>query len=167
MKVKLNFDEAQKPTWKEINCLYGLIKIITSNYISELLKMQLESRSRNVHTKGTRSGFISTHAVITQKSIKGSHIGKPRICARLWLLQSNHCSIIVHVHGSSLTYILHINHNGQDRFTNFFSELQYFGPNLRLARTKTAIPIRSLQNADCRLDTKRRLRMYTVFPSDT
>ena len=47
--------------------LYGLIKIIPSNHISELLKMQLESRSRNVHTKGTRSGFISTHAVTTQK----------------------------------------------------------------------------------------------------
>ena len=45
-----NFDEAQKLTWKEIKWLYGLIKIITSNHISELLKMQLESRSRNAHT---------------------------------------------------------------------------------------------------------------------
>ena len=35
----------------------------------------------------------------------------------------------------------------------FFFELQYFGPDLRLARTKTAIPIRSVQNADCRLQT--------------
>ena len=32
---------------------------------------------------------------------------------------------------------------------NFFFELQYFGPDLRLARAKTAIPIRSVQNADC------------------
>ena len=31
-----------------------LLKIIISNHISELLKMQLESRSRNVHTKGIR-----------------------------------------------------------------------------------------------------------------
>ena len=52
VKVKINFDEAQKHTWKEIKCLYALIKIITSNPISELLKIQLESRSRNVHTKG-------------------------------------------------------------------------------------------------------------------
>ena len=32
---------------------------------------------------------------------------------------------------------------------NSFFELQYFGPDLRLARAKTAIPIRSVQNADC------------------
>ena len=50
VKVKINFDEAQKLTWKEIKCLYGLIKIITSNHISELLKCNLKSRSRNVHT---------------------------------------------------------------------------------------------------------------------
>ena len=35
VKVKISFDEAQKLTWKEIKCLYGLIKIITSNYIRE------------------------------------------------------------------------------------------------------------------------------------
>ena len=53
-KVKMNFDEAQKLTWKEIKCLYGLIKIITSN-----LDREAEM-------------FISTHAVTTQKSIRGS-----------------------------------------------------------------------------------------------
>ena len=35
VKVKINFDEAQKLTWKEIKCLYGLIKIITLNHISK------------------------------------------------------------------------------------------------------------------------------------
>ena len=35
----------------------------------------------------------------------------------------------------------------------FFFEPNYFGPDLRLARTKTAIPIRLVQNADCRLET--------------
>ena len=50
VKVKINFDEAQKLTWKEITCFYGLKTIITWNHISELLKMQLESKSRNVHT---------------------------------------------------------------------------------------------------------------------
>ena len=50
VKVKINFDEAQKLTWKEIKCLYGLIKIITSNHVSELLQIQLVSSSRNVHT---------------------------------------------------------------------------------------------------------------------
>ena len=38
------------------------------NNFSELLKMQLESKSRSVHIWGTRSGFISTHAVITGKA---------------------------------------------------------------------------------------------------
>ena len=35
----------------------------------------------------------------------------------------------------------------------YFFESRYFGPDLRLARTKTAIQIRSVQNADCRLQT--------------
>ena len=35
VKVKFNFDEAQKLMFKEIKCLYGLIKIITSYNISE------------------------------------------------------------------------------------------------------------------------------------
>ena len=102
VKVKINFDEAQKLTWKEIKCLYGLI--ITSNHISELLKMQLELRSQNAHTLGTLSRFISTHAVTMQKSIRGSHIGKLRICVRLQLVYSNHCSIIVLFLVSSSTY---------------------------------------------------------------
>ena len=46
LKVKINFDVAQKLSWKEIKFFYGLIRIITSNDTSELLKMQLESRSR-------------------------------------------------------------------------------------------------------------------------
>ena len=58
VKVKINFDEAQKLTWKEITCFYGLKTIITWNHLSELLKMQLESKSRNVHTysKGPVAG---------------------------------------------------------------------------------------------------------------
>ena len=75
VKVKINFDEAQKLMWKEIKCLYGFIKI-TSNHISELLKKQLESRSQNVHTQGTGREFISTHAETTQKGIKGSLLSK-------------------------------------------------------------------------------------------
>ena len=38
VKIKINFHEAQKLTWKEIKCLYGLIKIITPNHICELLR---------------------------------------------------------------------------------------------------------------------------------
>ena len=65
VKVKINFDEAQKLTWKEIKHLYGLIKIITLNNISELLKMQLESRSRNVHTLGPVAGSFQ-HKLLLQ-----------------------------------------------------------------------------------------------------
>ena len=58
VKVKINFDEAQKLAWKEIICFYGLKKITTSNHISELLKMQLESKRRNFRTysKGPVAG---------------------------------------------------------------------------------------------------------------
>ena len=91
-----------------------LLRIIISNHISELLKMQLESRSRNVYTKGIRSGFISTHAVTTQKGIRV----KPRICVRLEFVYNNHCFINLLVLGSSSTYSSH----GQDSLTkNFFS----------------------------------------------
>ena len=132
-----------------------LSKIIISNHISELLKMQLESRSRNVHTKGIRSGFISTHAVTTQKGIRV----KPRICVRLEFVYNNHCFINLLVLGSSSTYSSHINHSGQDSLTkNFFFEPRYFGPDLRLARTKTVIPFRSVKNADGRLQTGYKMR---------
>ena len=52
VKVKINFDEAQKLTWKERKMFVWLkvTTVITSNHISELLKMQLESKSRNVQT---------------------------------------------------------------------------------------------------------------------
>ena len=68
--------------------------------------------------------------------------------------------------GSSSTYSQHINHSGQDSL-KFSFELHYFGPDLRLAQTKTVIPIQSVQNADCRLGTKCRLRIQTVFSFDT
>ena len=44
----------------------------------------------------------------------------------------------------------------------FFRELQYFGPDLRLVQTKTAIPVRSVQNADCRLQTAAGYKMQTA-----
>ena len=59
--------------------------------------------------------------------------------------------------GSSSTYSQHINHSGQDSL-KFSFELHYFGPDLRLAQTKTVIPIQSVQNADCRPGTKCRLQ---------
>ena len=73
----------------KIICLYGLMKIITSNHICKILKMHLESKSQNVHTYGTHSGFISTCTVTTTKSIIGSHIGKKSLlhhCAFPWEL---------------------------------------------------------------------------------
>ena len=49
-------------------------------------------------------------------------------------------------------YSQHINYNGKDSL-KFSFELHYFGPDLRFAQTKTAIPFRSVQNAECRLRT--------------
>ena len=65
--------------------------------------------------------------------------------------------------GSSSTYSPLINHSGKIVPLRFFFEPQYFGSDLRLARTKTAISIRSVQNADCRPGTKCRLRIYSFF----
>ena len=64
-----------------------------------------------------------------------------------------YCSIIVLVLGSSSTYSQHINHSGKDSL-KFSFEHHYFGPDLRLAQTKSVIPIQPVQNADCRLGTK-------------
>ena len=138
---------------EEIKCLYGIIKITTSNHISELLKMQLESRSRNVNTWGTRSGFISTHAVTTRKSIRSSHIGK-RAFAFVFSRYKVIIALSMYFSSWALQHTVHISIIAAKIVSlEFFFELQYFGPDLRLARTKTAIPIQSVQNADCRPQT--------------
>ena len=49
----------------------------------------------------------------------------------------------------------------------FFRELQYFGPDLRLVQTKTAIPVRSVQNADCRLQPGTKCRLQTGYKMQT
>ena len=64
---------------------------------------------------------------------------------------------------SSSTYSPHINHSGQDSLTRIFFEFQYFGPDLRLARTKTAIPIRSLKNADYWLQTGYKMQTENLY----
>ena len=118
----------------------------------------------------------------TRKGIRGSLIGKPRICVRLQLVQRNHCSTIVLFLESFSTYSPHINLSGQDSLTKISFELQYFSLDLRLARKKKPQyqPVLhkmrtagyrlqteyKIQNADCRLGTKCRLRIYTVFSSD-
>ena len=45
----------------------------------------------------------------------------------------------------------------------FLFEPQYFGPDLRLARTKTAIPIRSLKNADYWLQTGYKMQTENLY----
>ena len=90
--------------------------------------------------------FQHTHTVTTQLSI-----------IVLFLVGSSTCSP-------------HIDYSGQDSLTRIFFQLQYFSPDSRLARTKTEIPIRSIQNADWRPGTKFRLQtekfilFSTFFP---
>ena len=61
VKVKINFDNALKLTWRETKCLYSLIKITISNHISELLKKQLESRIRKARSnKNSSTNPVST-----------------------------------------------------------------------------------------------------------
>ena len=72
---------------------------------------------------------------------------------------TDYCSIIVLFFGSSSMYspghasIL----AAKIVSLKFLSEPQYFGPDLTLVRTKTAIPIRSVQSVDCRPGKKCRL----------
>ena len=47
---KINFDEAQKLTWKKNKMFVWFKNNDNSNHISELLKMQLGSKSQNDHT---------------------------------------------------------------------------------------------------------------------
>ena len=72
VKIKINFHEAQKLTWKEIKCLYGLIKIITPNHICELL--------RNFNTR-------CDHTEEHQKQPLLYYCAFPR---ELFTIQSNH-----------------------------------------------------------------------------
>ena len=99
------------------NCM-AFNKNNNSDHICELLKMQLESRSRNVHLGGPVAGSFQ-HT--------------------LWPSER------------------------AEEHNEIFSELQYFGPDLRLARTKTAIPIRSLKNADCWLQTGYKMQTENLY----
>ena len=45
----------------------------------------------------------------------------------------------------------------------FFFEPEYFSSDLRLARTKTAIPIRSVQNAEYKLHTGHKMQTENLF----
>ena len=47
----------------------------------------------------------------------------------------------------------------------FFFQLQYFSPDSSLARTKTEISIRSVQNADCRLRSLYCFQLFFQFSS--
>ena len=87
----------------------------------------------------------------TRKSIRGSHIGKPRICIRLQLVQSNHCFIIVLFLRSSSTYSPHINHSGQDTLSKIFFRAPIFrsGLEARSNKNSNTNPV----SKKCRLQT--------------
>ena len=131
----------------------------TLNHISELLKMQLESTSRKVHTQGTRSAFISTHAVTTRKGIRGSHQLVSRAFAFIFSWYKVIIALSLCFSSGALQHTVHSSIIAAKIVPlRFFFEPQYFGPDLRLARTKTAISIRSVQNADCRLHTGHKMQ---------
>ena len=92
VKVKINFDEAQKLTWKELKFLNGLIKIITPNHISDFWKCNLSREAEMFTPRGPVAGsFQYTHTVTTQLSI-----------IVLFLVGSSTCSP-------------HIDYSGQDQ----------------------------------------------------
>ena len=111
--------------------------------------------------------FISTHVVTTQKGTRGK-LSRAFAFVFSWykvIVALSLClswGVIQHTVRTSIIAAKIVS-------LYYFFEPQYFGPDLRLARTKTAVSIRSIQNADCRpgtkcrLSKKCRLRIYTFF----
>ena len=147
-------------TWKEIKFVW-FNKNNNLKSLPELLKMQVESRSRNVHfnTRCDHAEGVPESAILLSHAFAFVFswykvIVALSLCLSWGVFQHTVCSSIIAAKIVSLYY---------------FFEPQYFGPDLRLARTKTAISIRSIQNADCRpgtkcrLNKKCRLRIFTFF----
>ena len=139
VKVKINFDEAQKLKWKEVKCLYGLIK----NNNLELLKMQFESRGRNVHTPGGPLVGSFQHMLWPRRRASEAAILVSRTFAFVFSWYKVIIAIWLCFSSGALQYTVHTSIIAAKIVSlKFFFELQYFGPDLRLAWTKTAIPIR-------------------------
>ena len=140
--------------------------------------MQFEPRGRNVHTPGGPLVASFQHMLWPRRRASEAAILVSRTFAFVFSWYQVIIAISLCLSSGALQYTVHTSIIAAKIVSlNFFFELQYFGPDLRLAWTKTAISIRSLQNADCRLQTadrvqnadqftKCRLRIYTVFPSE-
>ena len=135
--------------------------------------MQFESRGRNVHTPGGPLVGSFQHMLWPRRRASEAAILVSRTFAFVFSWYKVIIAISLCFSSGALQYTVHTSIIAAKIVSlKFFFELQYFGPDLRLAWTKTAISIRSVQNADCRPgtkcrpSTKCRLRIYTVFPSE-
>ena len=121
------------------------------NHISELPKMQLESRGPVAgsfqHTLWLR-GRVSEAAILVSRAFAFVFSWYKVIIALSLCFSSGALQHTVHTSIIAAKIVS----------LKFLFEPQYFGPDLRLARTKTAIPIRSVQNADCRLHTGHKMQ---------
>ena len=130
--------------------------MITLNNISELLKMQLESRSRNVHTLGPVAGSFQ-HKLLLQGKASEADILVSRVFAFVFSWYKVIIALSLYFSSWALQHTVHISILAAKTVSlEFFFELQYFGSDLRLARTKTGNntnPVSAKyrpQTADCK-----------------
>ena len=105
---------------------------------------------------GSSSMYSPGHtSILAAKIVSLTFLSEPQYFGpdlrRLALRYTDYCSIIVLVFGSSSMYSPGHTSILAAKIVSltFLSEPQYFGPDLRLVRTKTALPIRSVQSIDC------------------
>ena len=119
--------------------------------------MQLESRSQNVTPRGPVAGSIR-HTLWPRERASKVAILVSRAFAFVFSWYKVIIALLLYFSSWALQHTVHISiKTAKIVSLEFFFELQYFGSDLKLARTKKAIPVRSVQNADCRPGTKCRL----------
>ena len=128
--------------------------------------MQFESRGRNVHTPGGPLVGSFQHMLWPRRRASEAAILVSRTFAFVFSWYKVIIAISLCFSSGALQYTVHTSIIAAKIVSlNFFFELQYFGPDLKLAWTKTAISIRSLQNADCRVQTG--YKMQTRYKMQT
>ena len=132
---------------KKYNFFYDLMKMITSNRVSELLKMQLESRSRNVHTHRTLVGSFQ-HTLWPRKIASEAALLVSRAFALVFTWFKVAIAQSLCLSSGALQHTVHTSTIVAKIVSFIFFELQYFGPESRSNKNSNTNPVSKLQTAD-------------------
>ena len=152
MKVKINFDEVQKLTWEEIKFLYGLIKIITLNHISKLLNREAETFTPRGPVAGSFQHTLGPRGRASEVAILVS-------CAFAFVFSWYYVIVApsLYISSGALQHTVHKSIIAAKMVLLKFFSSSNIRSRLEARSNKNSNPIRSVQNADCRLSTKYRL----------